>query len=386
MLAVTLTLLGCDKPDSATGTAQDTSASAHADQTATHLRDASKTTAMNEPAAPGSAMAGEPPGAMGSNSGSAMPSMGAAPGGPAMPAMEGMDDGMGGGAPPAMGAAAAGATPPMQGMDDGMGGMGAGAGAMAGPPAAMGSTPGAAAAPAPMVDDMDEGMGMGMGGVPGAGGMAAPAGGGGMMAMMGMCCGGAPAGAQMPGKSSMPGMSADAKTDPSAADTGMGPAMGKMPGTNKMPGKKMMSMPTLRELPGFPGAPHLYHAGSVDFFLDRADALALTTDQKAQLERRRAEARMASAATAAHIVTAETRLWALTGSDRPVADRIVATVTEIERLKTTQRLEFMRAVGAAIAVLDDVQRSCASTWADASGTGMIDASSTAPATCPGIGS
>lgn len=378
MLAVTLTLLGCDKPDSATGTAQDTSASARADQAATHLRDASKTTAMNEPAAPGSAMAGEPPGAMGSNGGSATPSMGAAPA--AMPAMDGMDDGMGGGAPPAMGAAAPGATPAMEGM----GGMGAGGGAMAGPPAAMGATPGAAAAPAPMMDDMDDGMGMG--GMPGGGGMAAPAGGGGMMAMMGMCCGGAPTGVQMPGKSSMPGMSADAKTDPSAADAGMGPAMGKMPGTNKMLGKKMMSMPTLRELPGFPGAPHLYHAGSVDFFLDRADALALTTDQKAELERRRAEARMASAATAAHIVTAETRLWALTGSDRPVADSIVATVTEIERLKTTQRLEFMRAVGAAIAVLDDVQRSCASTWADASGTGMIDASSTAPATCPGIGS
>ena len=294
------------------------------------------------------------------------------------------------GPPAAMGAtpgAAAAPAPMADDMDDGMGGMPAGGGAMAGPPAAMGATPGGAAAPAPMApmaDDMDDGMG----GMPAGGGMAAPAGGGGMMAMMGMCCGSAPVGASKPG---MPGMPADAKTgaDPSSADAGMGAPMGKMgkmSGKKKMVDKKGMSMPTLPELAGFPGAPDLYHVGSVDFFLDLADALALTAEQKTELEKRRADARTATAATAAQIIAAEKRLWALTGSDRPVADRIVATVTEIERLKTTQRLEFMRAVGGAIAVLGDAQRSCSSGWAESSGTGMIDTTSTPPATCPGAGS
>ncbi len=53
-------------------------------------------------------------------------------------------------------------------------------------------------------------------------------------------------------------------------------AMGTAPGAGTT-----MAMPSA--LPGFPGASHLYHVGSTGFFLDYADKLGLSVEQRSSL-------------------------------------------------------------------------------------------------------
>ena len=53
--------------------------------------------------------------------------------------------------------------------------------------------------------------------------------------------------------------------------------------TKSIKGRKIISFEC--DLPGFPGASHLYHVGATGFFLDYSAALKLTTDQQAALKR-----------------------------------------------------------------------------------------------------
>lgn len=249
------------------------------------------------------------------------------------------------------------------------------------PPSTGGSMPMAGSSPsgtamAPMQDD--DAMEMGAMAGSAAMGSSGPMG----MGMMGMCCGGM--GGGMAGGagagSGMAGMGGAA--DPKGgAPTGMTGAMGTS-GKSRMGGKAGTKAATL---PGFPGQQHLYHVGAVDFFLDRATELALTPAQTSELARRKTDALAASKATQAELIAAEQRLWALTGSDRPDAAKIEGTLGQLERLRATQRLALIRAVADAATLLDEAQRECLSAWAD-DATGLIEPTTPAPSTCPGVGS
>ncbi len=160
--------------------------------------------------------------------------------------------------------------------------------------------------------------GMGMGGM----GM----GRGGMMGMDDKAMGGAGQGGMGMGGGGMMGM-----------DNMMG-AMGRAPGTGTT-----MAMPST--LPGFPGASHLYHVGSTGFFLDYADRLGLSVEQRSSLNAIKQRALSAQATTQRKIADAEEALWTLTAADQPDAAAIETKVREIEKLRSDQRLTFIRAVG-----------------------------------------
>lgn len=215
---------------------------------------------------------------------------------------------------------------------------------------AAGAMPGMTAPAAPMT---------GMSGIaPGAmkpasgmGGMAAPPGGAmnmmgmmdkmmGMMdKMMSMSGGAMPAGAPMSGG----GMGMDKME--MAGMMGMG-AMGRG-AAGAMPQSA---------LPGFPGASHLYHIGATDFFLDHPQHIALTTEQKAALNKAKEQALLAKSTADRAIQQAEQELWTLTAADQPDAAAIETKIAEIGKLAGAERLAFIRAVGDASKFLTDQQR------------------------------
>ncbi|WP_437656830.1 periplasmic heavy metal sensor [Sorangium sp. So ce1182] len=110
--------------------------------------------------------------------------------------------------------------------------------------------------------------------------------------------------------------------------------------------------------PGLPGggAPHVYHAGAEDFFLGRAAALGLSTDQQNQLAALRERALLAFATTQRQLDQAEQDLWVLTSAERPDAAKVEAKLSEISRLSARQRMDYIRAVGDAVGILSDAQR------------------------------
>lgn len=120
-------------------------------------------------------------------------------------------------------------------------------------------------------------------------------------------------------------------------EMGMG-SMGMAPGTGTR-----MAMPSA--LPGFPGASHLYHVGSTGFFLDYADKLGLSVEQKSALNAIKQRAVSAQSTAQRKVAEAEEALWTLTAAEQPDAAAIESKVREIEKLKSDQRLTFIRAVG-----------------------------------------
>ena len=126
-------------------------------------------------------------------------------------------------------------------------------------------------------------------------------------------------------------------------------AMGMAPGAGTA-----MAMPSA--LPGFPGASHLYHVGSTGFFLDYADKLGLSVEQKSQLNAIKQRALSAQSMAGRKIVEAEEALWTLTAAEQPDAAAIESKVREIEKLKSDQRLTFIRAVGDAGKILTTDQQ------------------------------
>ncbi|HTI71051.1 MAG TPA: periplasmic heavy metal sensor [Candidatus Limnocylindria bacterium] len=223
-----------------------------------------------------------------------------------------------------------------------MQGMGA---ATAPPMAGMGGGAASAGGAMGMMGMMDKMMGMmdkmmSMGG--GATSAGAPMAGGGMgmmdMDMMKMGGGGS---APTAGMSGGGGMGMDKME--MAGMMGMG-GMGK--GT---------SMPQ-SALPGFPGASHLYHIGATGFFLDHPQHIVLTTQQKAALNQAKEQAALAKGTADRAIEQAEQELWTLTAADQPDVAKIEAKLAEIGKLRTDERLSFIRAVGDASKLLTDEQR------------------------------
>lgn len=141
---------------------------------------------------------------------------------------------------------------------------------------------------------------------------------------------------------------------------GMGGGIGdKMPCCMGMMGAgpgagTAMAMPSA--LPGFPGASHLYHVGSTGFFLDYADKIGLGVEQKTALNGIKQRTLTEQSASERKVAEAEQALWALTAAEQPDAAAIEGKVREIEKLKSDQRLAFIRAVGEAAKLLTADQR------------------------------
>ena len=143
--------------------------------------------------------------------------------------------------------------------------------------------------------------------------------------------------------------------------TAMMGMMNQMMGMGAMPpGSQSMatSPPKLPQsaLPGFPGVSHLYHIGSTGFFLDHAEHLNLSTDQQAALNRIKEQALAAKTSVDRQIEQAELEMATLTSVDQPDGAKIEKKVRDIEKLRTDERLAFIRAVGEAANLLTDDQR------------------------------
>lgn len=180
-------------------------------------------------------------------------------------------------------------------------------------------------------------------------GMADPSQSSGGMGQGGAGQGGMGQGGMGMGRGGMMGM--DDKAMGGSGQGGMGMGGGGMMGMDKMMGTMgmppgagtPMAMPSA--LPGFPGASHLYHVGSTGFFLDYADKLGLSVEQRSGLNAIKQRALSAQATTQRKIAEAEEALWTLTAAEQPDAAAIESKVREIEKLRSDQRLTFIRAVG-----------------------------------------
>jgi Spy/CpxP family protein refolding chaperone len=137
---------------------------------------------------------------------------------------------------------------------------------------------------------------------------------------------------------------------PSGMDM-MGKMRGRMSGQHGMNKK----MPT-SNLPGFPGASHLYHIGATGFFLDHPQHITLSANQQKNLNRIREKAMLDQTNADRRIEDAEQELWVLTSMDTPDAAKIEAKIQVIEKLRSTQRMNFIKAVGEAAKVLTPEQR------------------------------
>ena len=206
-----------------------------------------------------------------------------------------------------------------------------------------GKAKGGAAMPMPAGKGKGKGMGMGMMGemggmMPGMKGMegemggmgSMPAGGGMAPAKaMGMCCMGMMG---MPPSGNMSAMNA-----PAAA-----PAMPGMTGPSSA-------------MPGQPGASHILHIGSTGFFLNHAQHITLTADQKSKLNRLKEKAMLDQASEQRKIDQAEQEVYALTGADQVDHSKIQAKIAETEKLRSGQRMSFIQAVSEASNVLTHEQ-------------------------------
>lgn len=113
------------------------------------------------------------------------------------------------------------------------------------------------------------------------------------------------------------------------------------------------------DLPPAVGAPHLYHFGAQTFFLEQSGAITLTPNQEAQLTAIKASADAAYAETQRTLDAAENVLWTLTSLEKPDGKKIDAKIKEIGRLGAQQRMDYVRAIGTAVAVLDEAQQKAA---------------------------
>jgi Spy/CpxP family protein refolding chaperone len=168
-------------------------------------------------------------------------------------------------------------------------------------------------------------------------------------------------GAMGMGDMKMGGMAKDPSasgTMPGGGMSGMMGMMGQMMGMGGMspaPGAASSGMPQ-SALPGFPGVSHLYHIGATGFFLDHSDHIRLSNEQQMSLNRIREKAVAGKSTADAQIEQAEQELGTFTSADQPDIAKIEAKVHDIEKLRTDERLAFIRAVGEAANLLTDDQR------------------------------
>ena len=164
-------------------------------------------------------------------------------------------------------------------------------------------------------------------------------------------------GAAMPGMG--PGMMDMHRGEMGMPPEGMmrerGMAMGTSAPSSPAAALQMPPARPLSAMPGMPGVSHLYHIGSTGFFLDQPQ-IQLTPDQQSRVRQIMERALLDRGNADRAIEQAEQELWALTGAGTDAA-RVEAKIAEIERARTSQRIEFIRSVGEAIEVLTPEQRS-----------------------------
>lgn len=159
----------------------------------------------------------------------------------------------------------------------------------------------------------------------------------------------------MPMNDAMPSTDApDPMQAPMASPSSMD-MMGRMRGAMPMQ-KSMNNMTPAGQLPGFPGASHLYHIGATDFFLDHPQHISLSTAQQTSLNRVKEKTLLDRANTERRIEDAEQEMWTLTAADAPDVTKIEAKVQAVEKLRSEERIAFIRAVGEAAKILTPDQR------------------------------
>jgi hypothetical protein len=174
----------------------------------------------------------------------------------------------------------------------------------------------------------------------------------------------------LPGKASQaPGMSpnANAQISPAAQAPQMGMMAGMMSMMNSMmggmgggapmgQGASMGSSSLLSVLPGFPGASHLYHIGSTNFFLDHPEHINLSLEQQSRLSELSTQSLLRGSEFNRKIQEGEEQLWLLTAVDQPNLALIEVKIREIEKLRGDLRVTFIKDVGEAAKTLTDEQR------------------------------
>jgi len=164
-------------------------------------------------------------------------------------------------------------------------------------------------------------------------------------------------GASMPDKSMSPApTSANIPNDsmPEASHSAMD-MMGKMRGSMSSQRGMSKKVPS-SSLPGFPGASHLYHIGASGFFLDHPQHISLSVTQQKSLNGIKEKSMLDQSDMDRRIEDAEQDLWVLTSVDSPNVVKIEGKIQAIEKLRSTQRMNFIRAVGGAAKVLTPEQR------------------------------
>ncbi len=117
------------------------------------------------------------------------------------------------------------------------------------------------------------------------------------------------------------------------------------------------NMQSSSELPGFPGASHIYHIGAKGFFIEHASMAKMTTGQIMLLNKLKEKSLLENSAVTREIQQFEEDLWTLTAADQPVIKSIEAKVREISDLKSKQRISFISHIGEAAKILTAEQRS-----------------------------
>lgn len=155
--------------------------------------------------------------------------------------------------------------------------------------------------------------------------------------------------------------SGDAKPMGGSGCCGM--SMGKpMPKAGGMADDKMTGMPS-KSAKAMSGAttevPHLLHVGANDFFLDHAQHLGLTSEQKSGLENIKSNAMRQKVASQKMIDLEQQELWQLTSADQPNSAQIDRKVQEIAKLNGDQQIAFIHSVTEAAGLLNDEQKAAA---------------------------
>lgn len=109
-------------------------------------------------------------------------------------------------------------------------------------------------------------------------------------------------------------------------------------------------------VPGIPGASHLYHIGAKGFFLNHAERIDLSDEQRQELNRIRERAVLDRAKRRAEIKSMELDVWQLTGLDKPNMSDIEAKIRSLEKARSDTRLNYLREVERAVNVLTEQQR------------------------------
>ena len=131
--------------------------------------------------------------------------------------------------------------------------------------------------------------------------------------------------------------------------------MGAMAGPMGMRSEVGMS-PAPMVLSGFPGAAHLYHVGSSDFFLNYSESINLTTEQKAAITIIKAGSSLESSEGRLQMDQAEGGLMTLLAAEPQDPRQIQSKLTEIAQLRADQRFRFIARVGEAAQQLSETQR------------------------------